>query len=292
MGFGERISRSWQLGKQSWRVIRENPELMLFPVISTAVLVLVMAVTAGISFAVFPSLRDGSTADGNNIGGYILLFAFYVVSYTIMIFFNTALVSAVMTALDGGDPSLAGGLGLARARIRPIVGYAVIAATVGVALAVLRDRGGVLGRIAAIVGNVAWGIATYFVTPVLAAESIGPIDAIKRSAALFKKTWGEQVVGGIGLGVFSAVITIPAFLVGGFIILGGFATGSLAGVIPAVIVGGLIIAAALTLVATLGTVFRAALYRYATSGEVQGGFDPAIIEQAFVPKQQRGMTRI
>lgn len=289
MGFGDRISRSWQLGKQSWAVLRANPTFILFPVVSTAVLVVVMAVMAGVGLALFPSIRAGETAiSTDNSAGIAVLFVFYLVAYTIMIFFNTALVSAVLTHLDGGEPSLSAALALARSRIVSIVGYAAIAATVGIVLSALRERGGIAGMIASFIGNIAWNFATYFVAPVLAAEGVGPIDAIKRSAGLFRKTWGEQVVAGVGLGIFGLVIMLPALLIGGAIIAIGFATGSIAGIIPAVIVGGLIIAAAATVLATLGTIFRAALYRYATAGELVGGFDASLIRDAFAPKGARG----
>jgi len=288
MGFGDRISRSWQLGKESWKVLRENPTFMLFPVISTIVLVAVIAVSAGIGLAVFPGLRDGDTAGVSNGAGLVILFAYYLVSYTIVVFFNTALISAVLRVLDGGEASLGDALGLAMSRITAIVGYATIAATVGLAMSMLREKGGSLGRIVAIFGDIAWGIATYFVAPILAAEGIGPIDAIKRSAALFRRTWGEQVVGGVGLGLFGLVIMLPTVLIGGGIIALGFASGSAIGIVPAVIIGGLIIALGATIISTMGTIFRAALYRYATAGEIAPGFDADIVRGAFVPKTPRG----
>jgi hypothetical protein len=37
--------------------------------------------------------------------------------------------------------------------------------------------------------------------PVLAVEEIGPIEAVKRSASLLKRTWGEQIAGNLGDGV-------------------------------------------------------------------------------------------
>ncbi|RIK38884.1 MAG: hypothetical protein DCC58_16075 [Chloroflexi bacterium] len=289
MGFGDRLARSWRLGKESWAVLRANPTFMLFPVISTLVLVVVMAATAGAGVALFPGLvDDASSGSTSNAAGLVVLFVFYLISYTVMIFFNTALVSAVLTYMDGDAPSVGGALALARSRITAIVGYAAIAATVGVLLSVLRERGGIAGAIASLIGNVAWNFATYFVAPVLAAEGVGPVEAIKRSSGLFRRTWGEQIASGIGLGIFGFIIMLPALIIGGGIILVGFATGSIAGVIPAVIIGGLIIALAATMLATLGTIFRAALYRYATAGEFVPGFDADLIRNAFTPKEPRG----
>jgi hypothetical protein len=290
MGFGERFSRSWQLGKQSLAVLRANPTFMLFPVLSTIVVVFVMAITAGIGLALFPSLANGET--DINGSGIAVLFVTYLLAYTVIYFFNTALVSAVLTHLDGGEPSVGGALNLAKSRLRSIVGFAAISATVGIALSLLREKGGIGGAIASAIGNIAWNFATYFVAPVLAAEGIGPIDAIKRSASLLRKTWGEQVIGGVGLGVIGLIIMLPAAIIGGGIILLGFASGSVAGIIPAVIVGGLIIAIAATALAALGTIFRAALYRYAVDGEIVAGFDADLVRGAFVPKTPRGALGI
>lgn len=284
MGFGDKLARSWQLGKQSWAVLRANPTFMLFPVVSTVALVVVMAVMAGVGFALLPA---GAEISSDNSAGLLVLFVFYLVAYTIIVFFNTALVSAVLTHLDGGEPSLGGALALARRRIGAIIGYAAIASTVGIVLSALRDRGGVAGTVASYVGNVAWNVATYFVAPVLAAEGVGPVEAIKRSAALFRRTWGEQVISNVGLGIFGLVVMLPALFIGGGIIALGAATGSLAGIIPAVIIGGLIIAAAAAVLATLGTIFRAALYRYATDGELVAGFDADLVRGAFSPKAPR-----
>ena len=46
----------------------------------------------------------------------------------------------------------------------------------------------------------AWAVATYLAVPSLAVEGVGPIEALKRSAGLIRKTWGEGFVGNIGIG--------------------------------------------------------------------------------------------
>ena len=45
---------------------------------------------------------------------YIVLFLFYVVQYTVIIFANAALISAAMIRLKGGDPTVGDGLQLVR----------------------------------------------------------------------------------------------------------------------------------------------------------------------------------
>jgi hypothetical protein len=215
--------------------------------------------------------------------GYCLAFLFYLVQYTVVFFFNSALVGAALMRLDGGDPTVSDGLAIASKRMGAILGYAALAATVGVLLRAISERSGFLGRIAVGLVGMAWSLATYLAVPVLVTKDVGPLDAIQESAALFKRTWGEQVVGNFGMGwaVFTAVLSWGLFSVL-FIVLGAQLSpvGALAGV--AVAVAGFVFLALLA--SALKGVYTAALYRYAETGEA-GYFDPAMVGNAFRPKR-------
>jgi hypothetical protein len=76
----------------------------------------------------------------------VILFLFYLSQYFVIFFFNSALVGAAMIRLDGGDPTVRDGLRIARSRIVQILGYAAIAATVGLILRVIEERAGFIGR--------------------------------------------------------------------------------------------------------------------------------------------------
>jgi len=171
----EKFSRSWELVKASAAVLRSDRELMLFPVISTIATLVVLATFALPTFAwrVF----DG----GFGATAMAWVFLFYFCQYSVIIFFNCALVGAAMIRLEGGDPTLRDGFNVAWSRLVPILGYAAIAATVGVLLQSLKNRdnnflvrlvGGGLGAI--------WTLATFMVVPVLVSQDIGPVDALKQ----------------------------------------------------------------------------------------------------------------
>src|SRR5690606_4416931 len=85
-------------------------------------------------------------ADGIGVGGVVFGFLFYFVQYSVMIFFNCALVGAAMIRLDGGDPTLSDGFNAAKSRLPAILGYAAIAATVGVLLQGLKQKDNFLVR--------------------------------------------------------------------------------------------------------------------------------------------------
>src|SRR5918992_481284 len=111
----ERFSRSWNLIKASGAVLRQDKELLLFPLFSAIATLLV----AG-SFIV-PLVTSGAIeryeAQAYDPAVAALLFLFYLIQYFIIFFFNSALVGAAMIRLEGGDPTVADGLRIARSRI-------------------------------------------------------------------------------------------------------------------------------------------------------------------------------
>lgn len=280
----QRFSNSWALVKASAEVLRADKELMVFPVISAALSVLVL-----ITFAV-PSVLAGlfDTAAGGESGlplaGYVVGFLFYVVQYFVIFFCNTALVGAALIRLRGGDPTVADGFRIASSRLGPIMGYALIAATVGMILRSISERSGVLGKIVISLVGLAWNLATFLVVPVLAAENVGPIDAVKRSGAYLRKTWGEQIVGNAGMGAVFGVMTFGSILLGLILFIAAAFTESTA--LMAMVGVGLVVTLVgiALLSATLGGIYAAALYRYASEGDTGTFFSPDMVKGAFQQK--------
>jgi hypothetical protein len=221
---------------------------------------------------------------GVNVGGAILAFLFYFCSYAVTFFFNSALVAAALIRLEGGDPTLADGLNAAKARIAPILGYAAIAATVGMLLSGLRNKdNNFLVRMIGAGLGVAWTLSTFLVVPVLVNENVGPIDAIKQSIGLLKRTWGENAIGNVGIGVFFGFLSFSVILVG---VLLAYLAAQLS-VALAIAVGVVFVVAVLLLgvyQAALSGIYSAALYRYATQGEAPVAFQGLRLEHAFQAK--------
>ena len=260
----ERFRRSIELTKASIAVLRTDKELLLFPLVSFLAMVLVT-----VTFAV-PLLVSGAitrTAEGSVDPVAVVLGAlFYLVSYSVIFFFNTALVGAAMIRLDGGDPTLRDGLRIAMSRLPQIIGYAMIAATVGMILRAIAERGGIVGALVAGLAGFAWNIATFLVVPVLVVEKVGPVQAIKRSSSLLRGTWGEQLVGNIGISLIFGLLALAVGLIGVGIIAVLWTISPALGVIG--IVALVLVIAAITLVAAaVSGIFTASLYRYATKGD-------------------------
>lgn len=174
-----RFARSWALAKASAAVLRSDRELLLLPVVSgicaliVAAAFLVPAYVAGVIGEVAGTETGPDGVAMDSAGLYAWLFAFYIVQYFVILFFNTALVGAALERLRGGDPTLGSALSLAAGRIGAIAGYAVISATVGVILRFIGERLGPIGRIVEALIGVAWTVTTFLVIPVIAARGLG-----------------------------------------------------------------------------------------------------------------------
>jgi hypothetical protein len=271
------LSRSWNLVKASWRVLSADEELILFPIISVIAVVAVVIVFAVPGVLIY-------SAGGNEVLGYVLVFLSYLVLYTVIIFMNAALVGAAMIRLRGDDPTLGDGFRMAFSRFGTIVGYALIASTVGMILQALSDRG-VIGNIVRSILGTAWNLITYLVVPVLVVENVGPIQAVKRSAALLKQTWGEQIAGGAGMGLIFFLLYLAATIVAGAGIFVGLALELNALIILFVMLGVLAYIMLALVSSTLGGIYSAAVYRYAAEGQMGSEFAPELIQNAFRAKR-------
>ena len=282
----ERFSRSWNLIKASAAVLAKDKELLVFPLLSAIATLIVAA--AFVLPALGLGALDGLGEDGAglSIGVYVLAFLFYLVQYFVIFFFNSALVGAAMIRLDGGDPTLRDGLRIATSRAPQILGYAAIAATVGMILRAVQERAGWIGRLVAGFLGVAWTVASFLVVPVLVSRNIGPIDAVKESALLLKKTWGENLIGQGGVGLVFGLGMFALIVVGVAAIVGAAMTGSMVftGVVVALLIALLVLTGLVQ--AALTGIYSAALYRYASGEGDTEGFDAGLLEHAFAVKKK------
>ena len=278
-----RFSRGFQLFKETFGILKKDREMLLFPILSGIVTILVVATFLLPLFfsGILTGILAGAGTSASSPLAYVLLFFFYVVSYFIVIYFNTALVSCALIRLDGRDPTFMDGIHAASGRIGKILSWTLIAATVGLILRLIRSegRGGLLTTLVSAILGAAWSLATFFVIPVIVVDDVSGFAAIERSWNLFKSTWGETVVGSFSLGL----IFIPAILlllVGGAVaFLASFEAG-----LAIVAVALLLWVVSAVLYGALQGIFVAIMYRYATTGEVPDAIDRSLVEGAFSPK--------
>lgn len=275
----DRFARSWALAGECLRLLLQDKQLLVLPLLSSLAIVLLVASFAVPLLPVLAAHRGG--ARGWSALTYFVLFLFYWLQYAIIIFFNTALVEVAMKRFDGEQASIADGLRRAASLLPVILIYAAIAASVGTLLRLIAERVGILGRIVIGLIGLAWSVATALVVPVLAAENVGPIEAIGRSVELIKKAWGEDIIGTAGFGIVFGLISVVTIVCGGLLALAAFGAHRVTlGVLLMVLV---ILAVCLLALAqaTLHGIYAAALYRYASGDPAQSGIDKDLLEGAF-----------
>jgi hypothetical protein len=272
----DRIRRGFRLVGASWEVLKADRELLLLPVVSFAAI----AIVAGSLFGIAWGTGLGTPGRQPTALHYALLAVFYFVAYFVSIFANAAVVGAATIRLQGGDPTLKDGLRIAASKLDKILGWALIAATVGLILRSISERSGLVGRIVIGLIGAAWSAVTFFVVPVLLYEPVGVVDSIKRSGHIFKQRWGEQFTGNASIGLAMFVLMIPAIVIG----------VAIASVVPALGILVLVVSVGILLTAgaAMSGIFNAALYRYATTGEALGGFAKADLDDSFTPRRRRG----
>lgn len=278
----DKIRNSWNLIKASARVLSADKELIIFPLLSSIALLIVTASFAIPMFAAgfFDQLLGGES----DIFHYIVLFFFYVVQYTVIIFANSALIGAALIRLRGGDPTVGDGFRIAFGHFGKILGYALIAATVGLVLKWIADKSKNLGRFVVSLIGLAWNLATYLVVPVLVVEEVGPLESVKRSAAYLKKTWGEQIVGNFSVGLIFGLLSFLVLLVGVPLFIWAATAESLVGMVAVGVVVALVLVLLSLVSNTLESIYVAAVYHYIAQGGTGGYFNQEQIEGAFRAK--------
>jgi hypothetical protein len=278
----EKIGNSWGLIKASAGVLRADKELIVFPIVSA---IGVLIVTASFALPMllagfFDSLMEGQ----GQVVGYVVGFLFYVVQYTVIIFANSALVGAAMIRLEGGDPTVGDGVRIAGKHIVSILGYALLSATVGMVLRWVSERGKTVGRIVSSIVGLAWNLATYLAVPVLVVEGVGPLEAVKRSASLLKKTWGEQIAGNFSMGLIFGLVTFGVILLGIPVFILVASTESVALIVLTAVAFVLVLVFIGLINSTLNGIYVAAVYRYAAEGETDTFFAKEMVQGAFRTK--------
>jgi len=263
------MRRGWDLTKKAWGVIRAHPGLSKLPLTGGALALVAAIVFCGPGAALLAADNTGAT-----VGGIALIAIGSYLATCAVVYYNVILAAAADVALRGEEPDIAAARRVARSRIGVIAQWALVSAVISALLSVLRDRGGVLGGIGAALGGAIWSLVTFLVVPVLALEGVGPIDAIKRSAHLFRQRWGQQITGNVVIGGVASLVMFLGLAVAalGFVLLvSGEAAGEVAGGVILLVGIVVVVGAAVFGGATRG-VFGVALYRWVADDRAVGPF--------------------
>ena len=308
------IARSWTITKISFSVIGKDKEMLLFALFGAiaSILYVVAIFIPSAVFLVFTNninyLVQGLELIGNDdlnkaasnditeadfgfvLFEFVILFVVYVGLAFIAIFFNACVIYTTKIRLEGGDATFMESLRFGLSKIGIIFQWSIISATVGVLLFLLEkiaERVPGIGNMVVygirIVLGVMWSITTLFILPVLVYEDVSPAKAIRRSNDILRKTWGESIIGHAGLGLiqFFCILAVVAVTVG------------MLALNPSEIVIFWILALAIvslyciSLVFSVAkTVFKTALYVYASTGKEPTAFSSELLAGAIKSKDR------
>lgn len=271
-----RFSNTWSLMRSSFEVLKEDPRILIFPILSGIFSLLIIG-----SF-LLPFFASGDFSSlqilENNGGilGYIYLFLFYFLSYFVVLFFNSASVAYAIDVMGGGRPTISNAFRMVTNRISPLLGWTFIAATVGLIINSLENSSDMFGKIISAILGLSWTVISFLVLPILIVEGKGPITSLKLSTKMLKNSWGEQLIGHFSFGLLFAALSIPIGLIiffavqaGGVIAISGFGIG-------------LLLMIALGVVQwSLQSIFMGAMYLYVREDNVPLSFSLSQISNAF-----------
>ncbi|MDQ3655255.1 MAG: DUF6159 family protein [Chloroflexota bacterium] len=263
-----RIRRSWRLARASWTVLRTHRSLFVYPLVSA----MVVAVLGGLlPFALaWVRLFDENVDPGLSVRGVVAFVLVYMMTFTVVLFCNVALVAEVIARFDGSPRAVPSGWSAARSELRGILAYAVFASTLVSVLSLVLSRAGRGLGILSLLLPASWSLGTFLAVPILVVERVGPREALERSASLLRATWGKQFLGTFGIFVIKWLLIVLVIVAGGLLI----ALTALTGFAPLVLLAVILVVAAVALVLVMGsavtTVYSAATYRHVTNQPVPG----------------------
>ena len=267
----------------AWTMLKTDRAMLWLPVISGTASLFTALVLFIPGFVVGRALGANGHVD-TWIGGALAAFGGTIVA----IFFQAALVIGAFQRVDGQQPTLGGVLAAAWRMRGPVLSWALLTSTAGLVVRTLERRLGVLGQLLGFLGGLAWAIVSFLVLPVVVAEGLGPVAAIKRSAQLLRDTWGTSLRTTVRFGVIQVLLTlglVAVFAVGAVLALAGPLASTVSG-IAVMVVALIAFVALLAFVSAVSTYARALIYRYAVGLAVPGVPD-GVFAGAFVPKKRR-----
>jgi hypothetical protein len=275
-----RFQTSWEIAKRSWAVLRSDKSLAWFPVLSALASVAVMAVVAGLVAVA----GIDSSANGDSLApiGWVLIVVGYLAMAFVQTYFLAGLVAGADMRLHGQDSTVGTALAIANSRLHRLLPWAMVSATVSFVISQI-ERQGIIGQIVGNLLGLAWNLITFMTVPILVLEDLGVGAALTRSKNLFKKTWGENVIAFGGLSIVGTLVAIPGIV----LVMAGAAAGT-AGLIVLGAVGVLWLIGSAVVMSALSGIYRTALYRYASTGQVPGDFAGIDFQAQFRPRRGQG----
>ena len=321
-----KIKRTGKLLKAAFAVLFREKKLLLFPLIASALAVVValffiapiafyptdhsyfsMAHWSALGSKLMPGFEEahhtpdqpmmvGKTSVVSLLSGNWWAAPFFAIVYFTSMFFatfsNVAFYHEIMQALNGNAVSIRRGFRFAMTRWKAVLLWSLFAGLVGYLIQALQERLGFFGRMVTGLIGFVWSVACIFIIPTLVrdTETSNPLEHLRHSAGTLKKTWGELIIGFVGLeaafgAVFVAALLVVIPVAGSIYCLNSNYHGATVWIIVAGIAVLFLLGLVLSWISSVvNPVYRCALYIYATEGVVPGTFDKELLDSAWKVK--------
>lgn len=284
------FTRSWELTKVTFDVINKDRELIWFALLSF-IFSTIFAVAMIVPTVLTTLMNEDFNRDSLQLLEYVIIFITYFGMAFIATFFNVCVVYTTKVRFEGGNATFGESLKFALSRFWLIVQWSLLAATVGLLMRLLENFARRLGRPGQIIMGIlialmgmAWTIVTIFVVPVLVYEGLGPVDAVKKSIQVIKKTWGESLIKAFGLGIVQFLVMLGIIVASGLLAYGLNIMFEVKGLLIGIGIGVLLLLLTGLVFSVASNIFNTALYVYANNGKIASGFNEDIIKTSFRPK--------
>lgn len=308
-----KFRHSWALARLCLGVLARNKKLLVFPIITFCFWLLMIVLffapvtlmhtgyslwqsehwqkvgeTVGQKFVKVTETRTRGGVNRNVTAGiatteqWAFWLAIYVGAMLVGTFANVAFYHEILSALRNGPVSIRSGIAFALSRWQAILFWSLFAGLVGLLIRTIEEKVGWIGRLIMGFLGLAWSGACLFVIPVLVeTDSTNPVNALKRSATILVKTWGEAIIGFSGIAAGRALLTLGTFFTFGVAIALGIWLQTFWIPATTVISWLFVLFAYAYVMSVAGDIYRGALYLYAAEGQVVPGFSTEMLNNCW-----------
>src|SRR3989344_4613741 len=128
-----RFSRSWKIAKDTFKVMWQDKEILIFPILSSVFSIILLVLF------LFPFIITGNL---QYTGIYLylsILFIYFIITF-LAVFFNAGIVHIAKTRFSGGNATLGDGLKAGFKHLPQLISWSLLSATVGLLLNILSSQ--------------------------------------------------------------------------------------------------------------------------------------------------------
>lgn len=272
MNFFMRASNGWNIAANSLKIMKANRKMFVFPLLSGFSLLFIFG------YFIFLILHSANWNMENVCitgipFGYGGLFLFYLANYFVIVFFNTGLTYCTALYFKGEKVSVKKGLLFSCKRVGAVLSWSLYTATIGSIVRVIPGNSSVAGTFPARLSGAIFGLAAYFVVPVITNRHLGTASAFKHSKFLVKKHWGETAGAAFSFNFVQFITVI-------FIAIGALTIGTVFTVGAGITLAIMAILVMITVVSAIKSVFISTVFHYISGNRIDY-FDQPYIDSLF-----------